>query len=487
MDVLGSAGPVLQNQALTQNRLLTDVNALASGLRVRSASDDPSGYAVAETIQTKVAGLQQSVTNVQTANNLLNVADGALASVEDILQRIRSLVVEANSDINSQNDLVNLQTEINQLLLEINKISSDTNFNGLQLFNGQFQAPTGTVVTPNDAATITYGTPPIPNQATGTTGSDILPNGTGAGGGPGKPAQFLTVLPLVGSHFQSTYAVWSIVSVSNNMHDPDSGTNVGPGVLIEEQVYSTAGQAFGPTPFFVDYSAYPLSDPPNGYKSGPYTINAPSAYPNANPKNVNGIIYNGLQISNITTADVGVQEAILVQANATPSTAGRGLQVNDGGQEGTTLSISLPELNTYVLGISGIDVTDQQVTTIKQDNTNTTPIISGQSSSNALNAGYAEIVVDQALNTVNQYRAQIGAQTVSLQQDANNDNVAIVNLTASVSNIRDANIGATVTDYTKQQILVSVDNSVLSQVNVNAQQLTALLLNSFKGLGLGGG
>ena len=143
MDVLASASFVLQNEALTQNRLATDVNALATGLRVRSASDDPSGYAIAQTIQTKVAGLQQSVTNVQTANNLLNVADGALNSIELILQRVRSLIVESNSDINSSSDLLNIQTEINQMLLEVNKISSETNFNGLTLFNGQFDDGTG--------------------------------------------------------------------------------------------------------------------------------------------------------------------------------------------------------------------------------------------------------------------------------------------------------------------------------------------------------
>jgi len=138
MDVLASASFVLQNEALTQNRLASDVNALATGLRVRSAVDDPSGYAIAQTISAKVAGLQQSVTNVQTANNLLNVADGALANIQLILQRIRSLTVESNSDVNSQSDLENIQTEINGLLLEINKISQSTNFNGLSLFNGQF-------------------------------------------------------------------------------------------------------------------------------------------------------------------------------------------------------------------------------------------------------------------------------------------------------------------------------------------------------------
>src|ERR1700757_2581068 len=101
MDVLGSASFILQNEALTQNRLATDVYALASGLRVRSAADDPSGYTIHESLDTKIAGLQQSVTNVQTGSNLLQVAENALGNITGVLQRIRSLIVEANSDINS--------------------------------------------------------------------------------------------------------------------------------------------------------------------------------------------------------------------------------------------------------------------------------------------------------------------------------------------------------------------------------------------------
>ena len=193
MDVLGSSPFVLQNEALTQNRLATDVNALASGLRVRSASDDPSGYAIAETIQTKAAGLQQSVTNVQTASNLLDVADGALSNIQAILQRIRSLAVESNSDINSQSDLQNIQAEIDQLLLEINRIGQNTTFNGLTLFNGQFQANDGNAQSP--FLRVFQETPPFQNPTTGNTGANVLANGNG----PGVPGQFVDfpIIPLV--------------------------------------------------------------------------------------------------------------------------------------------------------------------------------------------------------------------------------------------------------------------------------------------------
>ncbi|HEY1976831.1 MAG TPA: flagellin [Candidatus Baltobacteraceae bacterium] len=467
MDVLGSASFILQNEALAQNRLATDVNALASGLRVRSASDDPSGYAIGASLENKVAGLQQSVTNVQTANNLLNVAEGALSNVTSILQRVRSLIVESNSDINSQNDLQNIQSEINQLLLEINKISSDTNFNGLKLFTGQFtQGPLHAA--PLQGIAISE-TPPAPNPATGAVGTNTLVDGTGTG----HPSAFLTPLNLIGAAFVPAYAVFSIISASTNMIDPDTQADIGPGVLIKEDVYSVQGNSFGPTPIFSDTFAYNTN-------AGTQVVSvpAPSGY---GPGFSGNVLFPNIKVGNVTAADVGAQVAFLTEEVQTAAAGGNALTVNDGGDEGQTVSISLPEINTTALNISGIDVTQQQLTTLQEGTLNTQT--SGVVSSNNLNASYWELKVDDALEQITTASAQIGAQTVALEQDADNANVTIVNLTASSSNIRDANIGATVTDFTKQQILVGVGNSVLAQTEVSATQLTALLLNSFSGLG----
>jgi flagellin len=466
MDVLGSASFVLQNEALTQNRLAKDVNALASGLRVSSASDDPSGYTIHESLDTKVAGLQQSVTNVQTANNLLNVAEAALSNVTSILQRIRTLIVEANTDVSSQSDNQNIQSEIDQLLHEINTIASETNFNGLKLFTGQFQSGTlGQSLPGVSLGQITEVTPPFPNPATGQTGS----NKAAAGG------QFITPQVLTVGSFVPTFTVWSVISASPNMVDPDTGINVGNGVLLQEVAYSLQGGTFGPTPLFVDYTAVPANTPINGAN-----ISAPSGYPTE---------FSGQQIYNVniaplSAADVGEQAAFLTQNPQTAPVGTHPLTVNDGGEEGQTVSISLPGIDTNALNISNITVLNPEVSGVVNLGVfSYQVVVDGVSSSNNVAASYSEIQVDAALQQINTARAQIGAQTVALQQDANSDNVAIVNLTAASSNIRDANIGATVTDFTKQQILVNVGNSVLAQMETNATLLTALLLNSFAGLG----
>ena len=80
---------------------------------------------------------------------------------------------------------------------------------------------------------------------------------------------------------------------------------------------------------------------------------------------------------------------------------------------------------------------------------------------------------EQILTLLNQ-RAQLGAVIVRLNEDANNDNVAAVNLQASESSIRDLNVGQATTEFTKLQVLVQVGTSVLAQANANAQSVLGL-------------
>src|SRR6202142_2106165 len=115
------ANKLLANQAnlnlnINQQALGTAVDRLSSGLRINTAADDPSGLAIAESLQAQVNGFDQGAQNVQDATNAAQVAEGALSTTTDILQRIRTLAVEGASDIVSDNDRGNLQAEVQQLL-----------------------------------------------------------------------------------------------------------------------------------------------------------------------------------------------------------------------------------------------------------------------------------------------------------------------------------------------------------------------------------
>jgi flagellin len=168
-----------------QNSLHTAVTRLSSGLRINTAADDPSGLAIAESLQAQVNGFDQGARNVQDATNAAQVAEGALQTTTDILQRIRTLAVEGASDITSTDDRKNLQAEVQQLLLEVNRISQNTNFNGQNLLDGshagfQQQIDVNAVVTSNsnlaaggtlvDATQISF----VPNAANATVADGTI-------------------------------------------------------------------------------------------------------------------------------------------------------------------------------------------------------------------------------------------------------------------------------------------------------------------------
>src|ERR1700694_4284768 len=138
---LSIANNLLSNSASlnlnrNQSSLHTAVTRLSSGLRINTAADDPSGLAIAESLQAQVNGFDQASRNVQDATNAAQVAEGALQTTTDILQRIRALAVEGASDITSADDRKTLQAEVQQLLLEVNRISQNTNFNRQNLLDG---------------------------------------------------------------------------------------------------------------------------------------------------------------------------------------------------------------------------------------------------------------------------------------------------------------------------------------------------------------
>ena len=93
-------------QSLNAQRLVNINNAnlgrtsqrLSSGLRINSASDDPSGLAIAESLTSQIRGDKvASDQNIQQAQSMIQVADSGLGQVGDILQRMRELSVQANN------------------------------------------------------------------------------------------------------------------------------------------------------------------------------------------------------------------------------------------------------------------------------------------------------------------------------------------------------------------------------------------------------
>jgi flagellin len=83
--------------------------------------------------------------------------------------------------------------------------------------------------------------------------------------------------------------------------------------------------------------------------------------------------------------------------------------------------------------------------------------------------------IDDALNTVNGYRANLGALQNRLTMTTENIDTSIESVSAANSRIRDADIAGSAADLTKNNILLNATTSVLSQANSNPQLALKLI------------
>ncbi|OZG73775.1 flagellin [Hahella sp. CCB-MM4] len=83
--------------------------------------------------------------------------------------------------------------------------------------------------------------------------------------------------------------------------------------------------------------------------------------------------------------------------------------------------------------------------------------------------------VDNALNTINFQRANLGAIQNRFESTISNQQIAIENLSAANSRIRDADFAEETANLSKAQVLQSAGLSILSQANAQPQQVLQLL------------
>ena len=84
-------------------------------------------------------------------------------------------------------------------------------------------------------------------------------------------------------------------------------------------------------------------------------------------------------------------------------------------------------------------------------------------------------VLDLAIETIAQTRGDLGAQQNRLAYTIRKNNIAIENMTASESSIRDTDVAEEVTTFTKNQVLVQSSTALLAQANAAPQNALSLL------------
>jgi flagellin len=109
---------------------------LASGNRIATAGDDPSGVAILSRLSSEITVVSQAISNANDAQSLINTTEGAHKELEEILQRMREISVQASNGTNNTEDRINLQAEMDALVTEIDRIAHVTSWAGETLMDG---------------------------------------------------------------------------------------------------------------------------------------------------------------------------------------------------------------------------------------------------------------------------------------------------------------------------------------------------------------
>lgn len=108
----------------------------ASGMKINSAGDDASGYAISEKMRIKLRALDQNDRNVKNGSSMLKVASGAIQEQTNLLKTIKQKVIDASNDTNNDHDREVIQKEIDQYYSQMQDIVYDTEFNGEKILMG---------------------------------------------------------------------------------------------------------------------------------------------------------------------------------------------------------------------------------------------------------------------------------------------------------------------------------------------------------------
>ena len=119
--------------------LAKDLQHVATGMKVNSAADDNSGYAISERMQVRMRALEQADQNTQNGANMLKVAEGAVSSTVDILRSMKEKAINAANDSNTDQDRATIQKEIDQSIDQIDDNALIT-YNGKTLVDGSKMA-----------------------------------------------------------------------------------------------------------------------------------------------------------------------------------------------------------------------------------------------------------------------------------------------------------------------------------------------------------
>jgi flagellin len=147
-------------------------NQISTGLKVATAKDNSSSWAIASTMGSDVGSYKKLSEALTSASAMVGVARTAAEQVSGILKQIQEKVVQAE---NPDADTVKIQAEVTALTETIVSIAQSAQYNGINLVENGAGNQTITVSINRDAAgALTLGTFDVTAQDLETLGAALV-------------------------------------------------------------------------------------------------------------------------------------------------------------------------------------------------------------------------------------------------------------------------------------------------------------------------
>ena len=140
MQIMNSGATMAALGELKKNdtTLGKELKKVASGMKVNSAGDGASEYAISEKMRVRLRSLDQDIENVQTGKNLVRTAEGGIQEIVNNLRSMKTMAIDSANDHNTDTDRATIDKEFQQRIEEIDDIANTTNYNGRLLLRGDY-------------------------------------------------------------------------------------------------------------------------------------------------------------------------------------------------------------------------------------------------------------------------------------------------------------------------------------------------------------
>lgn len=141
MTIMNDPSAMLTLGELNKNvsKLGKQLKKVSSGMKINSAGDDASGYAISERMRAQIRSLDQDTQNVQNGKSLLRVAEGGIQSIIEEIRTLKELALNSANDTNTDLDRATIQKEFENRKANINDIATETSYNGKTLLDGTYR------------------------------------------------------------------------------------------------------------------------------------------------------------------------------------------------------------------------------------------------------------------------------------------------------------------------------------------------------------